>query len=152
MFDLYKKSYLLLAIVGLLALSTYGVAQTTYGSVRGLVTDVQGAAIAHASVVLTEESTHLVRNAETTGAGEYFFSSVAPGHYNIVIDMQGFKKLQRGGILVELGAIATVDVSLQLGSTSETIEVTTSEPLISTATASGGQSIDEQKLQTLPNL
>src|SRR5580704_15787522 len=112
MFDLYKKSYLLLAIVGLLALSTYGVAQTTYGSVRGLVTDTQGAAIAHANVVLTEESTHLVRNAETTGAGEYFFSSVAPGKYAITVDLSGFKKIEQKGIIVELGSIATADLRL----------------------------------------
>jgi hypothetical protein len=150
--NLKRNLYCILLAIATFALATQAEAQTTYGSIRGLVTDTQGAAIAHANVVLTEESTHLVRNAETTGAGEYFFSSVAPGRYAITVDLSGFKKIEQKGIIVELGAIATADLKLELGATSETVEVTATEPLISTATASGGQSFDEQKLQTLPNL
>lgn len=127
-------------------------AQTTYGSIRGLVTDIQGAAISRASVVLTEESTQLVRSAFTTGAGEYFFSSVAPGHYSVVVNVAGFKKAEQRGVVIELGATATVDMKLEIGETSQTVEVTGAEPLINSATASGGQSFDQQKLQTLPNL
>jgi hypothetical protein len=126
-------------------------AQINYGSVRGLAKDTQGAVIPDADVTLTNVGTKLVRTAKTNGAGEYDFTSVTPGDYEVTVTLKGFKVFKEAAT-VDLGATATIDATLQVGSTGETVEVQTSEPLIDTASASGGQSFTAQQLVELPNL
>jgi len=127
-------------------------AQTNYGSVRGRVTDVQGAVTSNANVSLTNTGTQLVRSTRTNDSGDYFFTAVDPGTYTITISNSGFKRVERKGLIVALGATETVDEALEIGSVGETVNVSGTEPLIDTATASGGQVFSEQQVQDLPNL
>jgi trimeric autotransporter adhesin len=127
-------------------------AQTTYGAVRGLAKDPQGAVLPNASVTLTNQGTKLARTTVTSGAGEYSFTSIEPGVYTVSISMTGFKKVENKDITVETGATATIDLTLSLGGASETVEVSTSEPLIDTANANGGQNFNSEQLTELPNL
>jgi len=127
-------------------------AQTNYGGVRGLATDATGAVVAGAVVTLTDESTNISRSAVTTSAGEYTFAAVDPGNYSVTILAPGFTKLTQTHVLVTIGVTTTVDMGMKTGSTAETVEVTAEVPLIDTASASNGQTFDQQKLQTLPNM
>ncbi len=128
-------------------------AQTNYGSVRGLVTDVQNAAVTGAEVTLTSARTHESRKVSTNGSGVYFFGAVDPGVYSVTVDQTGFKTGEAKGILVELGVTTTVDLKLSIGSPSETVDVNVAtEELINRASATNGQLFDERKLQDLPNL
>ena len=68
-----------------LAITTGGRAQTNYGAVRGLAKDVQGAVIADATVTLTNLGTKLARTLKTNEAGEYLFTAIAPGEYDIAL-------------------------------------------------------------------
>jgi hypothetical protein len=140
---------LLLMVVALLALPMH--AQTNYGAVRGLAKDAQGAVIPDAAVTLTNSGTGIVRTGKTNGSGEYLFTQVDPGEYVVEVTLTGFKTFKEA-TTVDLGITATVDAVLQVGSKGETVEVQTSEPLVDTASANGGQVVTEQQLQNLPNL
>ncbi len=126
-------------------------AQSNYGSVRGIVADPAGAALPRAQVSLTAEATKITRTTVSNGSGEYLFSAVDPGTYTVSAELQGFQKIDRKGIVVDSGNIIPLDLSLSVGSETEVIEVTATEPLINSGTSYNGQLIDSQKLQNLPN-
>jgi hypothetical protein len=151
-----KPGFYITALLGVLALfAASGApiqAQTNYGNVRGRVTDPLGAVISNADVSLTNGGTEIVRSTHTNDSGDYFFTAVDPGTYTVAISISGFKKVERKGLIVELGATATVDEKLEVGAAGETIDVTGAAPLIDTATASEGQVFSEQQVEDLPNL
>ncbi|WP_263410106.1 TonB-dependent receptor [Terriglobus tenax] len=139
----------LLAVVALVSSTVLG--QSNYGSIRGIVKDPQGAVIANSTVVLTDEATKIERQTVSNAAGEYSFSAVSPGVYTVRISSDGFSAAQNKGVRVEAGNTLTLDVALALGSSSQTVEVSAVEPLVDNGTSYGGQTIDSQKLTTLPN-
>ncbi|MDP9038238.1 MAG: TonB-dependent receptor [Acidobacteriota bacterium] len=126
-------------------------AQTNYGSVRGIVTDPQGASLARAAVTLTSQSTHLVRTTTTNSGGEYVFSAIEPGPYSLEVQMDGFRTLKNTGVVVETGNTIPLDFKMEVGSTTQNVEVFAAEPVIDSGTSYNGQLIDSQKLTTLPN-
>ncbi|MCU1320600.1 MAG: TonB-dependent receptor plug [Acidobacteriaceae bacterium] len=126
-------------------------AQSNYGAVRGSVTDSQGATVSNAAVTLVSDATKLSRSTVSNGSGEYSFSAVDPGGYSVVVISSGFKKSESRGIVVDSGNTIALDVKLALGSADQTVEVTSAEPVIDSGTSYGGQLIDSQKLQNLPN-
>jgi trimeric autotransporter adhesin len=128
------------------------IAQSYQGGIRGTVTDVSGASISGANVSLTDEATKLVRNAVTTGSGEYVFTAVEPAAYTLSVTGSGFKKYEQTSVRVAAQEFKTIDVSLVLGANTEMVEVLAQNLLIDNTTASNGQEIDTQKLQDLPNL
>ena len=140
----------LLAILFVTSVAT-GMAQSNYGAIRGIVTDVQGASIAGATVVLTSEAKKISRTTISNGGGEYVFNAVDPGTYSVNVTAGNFKKTTQIGLVIDSGNTITVDVKLQLGSTSEVVEVTAAEPIVDNGTSYNGQLIDSQKLQNLPN-
>jgi hypothetical protein len=127
-------------------------AQSFYGNLRGLVTDQAGASVTNAKVSLIDEGTNVSRSAITSGTGEYVFANINPATYTVVVEAQGFKKIERKGILVATQAAVTVDLQLQVGDVNQSIQVTEEVPLIETATASQGTVVERQKLIDLPNL
>lgn len=139
-----------LVILGMVTPSL--LAQTNYGSVRGRVTDAQGAVTSKAEASLTNTGTQLTRSTHTNDSGDYFFTAVEPGTYTLTVTAAGFKTVERKDVVVSLGATVTVDESLEIGAVGETINVNGAEPLIDTATASEGQVFSEQQVQDLPNL
>lgn len=127
-------------------------AQTNTGAVRGEVRDAQGAKVKDATVSLTSLGTKIVRTATTNDAGIYQFSAVDPGDYKVTVSSAGFKTYEVGKATVELAGTATIDAMLQVGGAGEVVEVTAAEPLLDTASASGGQLFSKQQIQDLPNL
>jgi len=127
-------------------------AQSTYGGLRGLVSDPGGAVIANARVTLTNTGTNDARSTLSSGTGEYVFSQVIPAEYTVTVESPGFKKFTRAGVIVETQNQISVDVKLEVGQVTESVLVTEEVPLIETATASQGQVIDRQKMIDLPNL
>jgi len=148
-----NRKYLGWVVLALLlvAMVPSAMAQINYGAVRGLAKDTQGAVIPDAAVTLTNVGTGIARTDKTNGSGEFEFTSVVPGDYAVEVSLKGFKTVKET-TTVDLGATATVDVTLPIGSTGETVEVQTSEPLIDTASASGGQAFTSVQLTELPNL
>src|SRR6266852_659573 len=144
--------HLLASLMVLAAANGSASAQSIYGSIRGLVTDPSSASVAGAKVSLINEGTSEQRSAVSNNLGEYVFSQVIPGTYTVAVETQGFKKVERKGIVLETQNQLTIDLQLQVGNVAESVLVTAETPLIETATASQGQVIDNQKLVDLPNI
>src|SRR6266852_9629291 len=144
--------HLLVSLMVLAAANGSASAQSIYGSIRGLVTDPSSASVAGAKVSLINEGTSEQRSAVSNNLGEYVFSQVIPGTYTVAVESQGFKKVERKGIVLETQNQLTIDLQLQVGNVAESVLVTAETPLIETATASQGQVIDNQKLVDLPNI
>jgi len=127
-------------------------AQSYYGVIRGLVVDQNGGLVVGAKVTMVNEGTSEQRVTTTSGSGEYNFNEVVPTTYTIVCENPGFKKFERRGIVVATQGQVTVDLKLEVGQVTESVEVQELAPLIESSTASQGQVLDNQKLVDLPNL
>src|ERR1051326_4330203 len=124
------------------------------GSITGLVTDPQGGAVPGADVTLTDIATNSKQTSPTNDAGRYNFPVVNPGLYDITVSKTGFKTSKMAQQKVSIGLVLTVNVTLEVGSLSETV-VVTATPLgseLQTANATIGNTIDLKQLELLPNL
>jgi len=120
--------------------------------VRGTITDAQGATITNVLVKLTDQATNVARSTVTSGAGEYVFTAVDPATYSLTVESPNFKRFLRRDLVVPTQETVTADVKLELGATTQTVEVREEVPLLETGNASNGQVLDSQKLTDLPNL
>ena len=104
------------AIILCFAVSPSATAQVNSATLRGTVTDATGAIVEGASVSVESKATNAVRTTLTNGAGEYSISSLQPGLYFIKVTKTGFSTFQQNDFSLEVGAVASVDVALKLGS------------------------------------
>ena len=125
-------------------------AQTTYGAVTGTIIDPSGAAVADAEVALTHVGTSEKRVQSSRPDGLYNFVNLIPGKYRIEAEKVGFKRSSIPDILVEVGQTARIDVALQVGERTETVEVTSQTPLLQAETSSIGQVVEQRKANELP--
>src|SRR5215470_2807739 len=125
-------------------------AQSTGGRIRGTVTDQSGATVATANVVITNQANGSQRDTQTGANGEYMFLEVPVGTYEIEVNQTGFKKYVRKGIVLDLNQILSVDVVLQVGTATETIEVTGAPPLVDTTSTQLGAVVGERAVSELP--
>ncbi|ADV81306.1 TonB-dependent receptor [Terriglobus saanensis SP1PR4] len=137
----------------LLLFIAFGVslAQSNYGALRGIVTDLQGATLPNSEVTLTSQATKLSRKTKSNGAGEYVFNAVDPGKYTITATSSGFRAIEQTGVTVDTGNTLNIDLKLSVGAATDSVEVSAAEPLVDNGTSYNGQMIDSQKLQNLPN-
>src|SRR5437762_11142641 len=99
-------------------------AQLYTGSITGVVQDPTGAVIPNAAVVLTDTDKGLTYTATTDTAGRYVLRSLPPSRYSIRADAAGFRPEVQGGIVITVNQNLTLNFSLQVGQTTEAIEVT----------------------------
>jgi hypothetical protein len=125
-------------------------AQQGTADVGGKVTDTSGAALPGVAMVLTNEESGIVREVTTTGDGSYFISQMVPGRYRITAKLEGFKALERRGVMLSVGQTAAVDLSLEVGTLAETITVTGEAPLIDVTSAEIGGHISAAEIADLP--
>ena len=141
--------FLIPALAVLLAAPLAG-AQSTGGRVRGTVSDPSGASIAAATVTLINEATHATRDVQSGANGEYIFIEVPVGSYEIDATQAGFKKHVRKGVALDLNEVISVDITLQLGSSAERVEVTGAPPVIDTTSTQLGAVVNERSSTQLP--
>src|SRR5437773_2125505 len=121
----------LCALCVLAAATVYAQVQT--GSITGLVADSSGAVLPGATVSLSgEKLIGGIQTQVTDATGSYRFDRLPPGSYRIRFELQGFKTVDRDGILVNASFVATVNAKLEVGSVSETITVTGESPTVDT--------------------
>jgi hypothetical protein len=125
-------------------------AQSTYGSIDGAVTDSSGAAVPDAQVTLTNLGTSEKRTQTTSSDGLYSFVNLFPGRYKVDVEKTGFKRFTRPEVVVEVNQSARIDVTLQVGDVTQTVEVTGETPLLQSETSSLGQVVEERKANELP--
>lgn len=129
------------------ATAAWGQATT---SLRGTVTDSSGAAVPNAKVTLTNSATNVPRHTTTNDTGEYVFSAVLPGTYNLKVEASGFELYSQAGVELLVNSPATQDVRLQVGSTTQTVEVRGKTPLLNQTNASLGQTMGATAIESLP--
>ena len=125
-------------------------AQVEQGRLVGQVSDPQGAILPGAIVKLTNTGTGIVQNAVTNSTGEYVITPVPTGQYTLSVTAPGFATTTTSSIEVQVGEIVREDLKLKVGSSSQTVEVTTAAPLLNTDTATVGQVITNAQLTGLP--
>ena len=123
---LRSKNQLTLPLIVMVLLAVSSPAawpQSVYGRIGGTVTDVSGAAVPNTTMTLTNLATAVKNSMESNSSGEYAFVNVVPGRYKLEAEKNGFKKFLREPIVVEIESGIRVDFALQVGTQSETVEV-----------------------------
>ncbi|HTF36886.1 MAG TPA: carboxypeptidase-like regulatory domain-containing protein, partial [Blastocatellia bacterium] len=96
---------------------------TSTGTVTGQVTDPQGAVVPGADITLLDVGTNTPRKTSTNELGRYTFVNIPPGVYDISVSKTGFKSAKVDGQKIAVGLVRTVDVTLEIGAVSETVQV-----------------------------
>ncbi|HXA51447.1 MAG TPA: carboxypeptidase regulatory-like domain-containing protein, partial [Candidatus Acidoferrum sp.] len=137
-----------LSAVLLCALSC--LAQTSTSEISGTVRDASGAVIPGATVTLTSESTGVVQKQTTTEAGVYAFPAIPVGSYQLRVEAAGFKTLNKANNVVQVNTPLSVDVAMEVGSASESVEVAASAEVLQTTSATLGNVVEQKAVVNLP--
>ncbi len=146
---LFGLAALTLAVFAL-ALPSLVRAQSGTTSLRGTVIDKSGAAIVGANVALTNVAQANQRQTQTSSTGAYEFQALPPGSYVLTIEMTGFRRYERKNLQLLVDSPSTADVTLDIGTTAETVEVSAAAVTLNTADASLGNAFDENQIRQLP--
>lgn len=134
----------------LLLCSALAFAQGERGGFNGTITDASGAAVPGATVAVVDTQTSIETRATTTEAGVYRIPYLQPGSYKITVTKAGFRSSAVEGITLRVAQTLTVDVKLELGAVTESIQVNSAPPLIETGTAEIGRYVSEKEFDTWP--
>jgi hypothetical protein len=130
--------------------ASYALAQQTDASVSGTVTDPTGAHIVSAIVTALNTATGTATPATTNEAGVYTMPGLRPGTYNFTAEHPGFRKSVESGVVLEVGSVITLNLGLELGQTSESVEVKAEAIEVSATSASVGNVVEGKRLLDLP--
>jgi hypothetical protein len=125
-------------------------AQAVYGSILGTVTDPQGAAVAQAKVTITDQNKGTTQEATTNESGNYSVTHLVPDVYSVKVEAQGFKAAEQKDVTVSADVGARIDLALQLGATSESVEVTAEAAQLKTDRADVATTFTERTVESLP--
>jgi hypothetical protein len=123
------------------------------GTVAGTVTDPSGGAVVGATVTLTDTATSIARTETTNDAGRYFFANAVPSKYTVTVNKTGFRVSKLVDQIVSIGASLTLNITMEIGSVAETVEVTvTNGAELQTLNATVGNTVGGELLQNLPSI
>ncbi len=144
------KHNFLIFLVALLLATTPAWSQVGTTSIRGVVTDKTGAVIAAAKVSLNNVGQALTRETSTSSTGEYEFLALPPGSYTLTVQMTGFRKFENKNVQLLVNSPTTVNVTLEVGATNQTVEVSAQAVTLNTTDASLGIAFNEHQVKELP--
>ncbi len=141
---------LLILIFGTLLTAGLGFSQAVNATLVGTVTDSSGGVIMGARVTATEANTGITRSINSNESGNYTFPNLSPGTYTVSAELAGFKKVTRPGVDVLVDSTTRIDLELQPGQVTETLEVNAEATLLQTDRADTGRKIEQVQLANLP--
>lgn len=141
-------SFVLFALSFLAAQNAFG--QAVYGSIVGTVTDSTGAAVPNAKITVTDTGRGVTYTTATNASGNYEQTHLIVGTYRLRAEAQGFQASVQENVRVNVDATTRVDVSLQVGQMTQTIEVTAEVPLLKTERTDVATTFDTKTVQDLP--
>jgi len=144
------NGFLLLLCFLLSSFSLYAQSEVGGATISGVVTDPSGAAVAGAKVTAREQRTGFERSTTTSGDGLYSLVRLPVGLYDLTIEQRGFQPTKRTGISLNVGALATIDVQLAIGTTQEVVSVTADVPIIETTRSQTSNVVNERSVANLP--
>jgi len=146
-----KGLSLISALAFVLLMSSVAFAQAGSSSLRGVVTDSQGRAVAGANVTLTNAQKNFTRAQTTNDDGIYVFTAVPPGTYRLDIEAAGFKKASVSEVHAQIDTPGNFDVQLEVGNVSETVSVIAgADAPINTSDATIGNTFESRRITELP--
>jgi hypothetical protein len=141
-----KPASFLLPAVALIALH----AQTIDTGILGEVRDPTGAALAAATVTITQPATGLSKTVTADSGGHYEVRYLIPGSYAVEVKAPGFRTERQTGIVIQIGQQARIDFALQVGDVVETVEVSSVAPLLQTENSTLGEVVGPERIVNLP--
>jgi len=146
----FTKRKLALLWPGVFLLATSLFAQSTSGTITGLVSDSSGSVVVGATIEAREVVSNRVIKTETSQMGSYTLPGLAPGLYALKVSFSGFKTAELSDVEVRVAQTTTQNVTLQLGQITESVSVTGEAPLISPSSAAVTTTVQNRILQELP--
>ena len=144
------KNCVSVVVLCLVAFVPSGSSQNTGAQLTGSITDPTGAVVPGAEVALTAVDTGVVTQATSNQSGLYSFFNLAGGHYEIKVANKGFRDFVQRGIRIGLNEKARVDIKLELGAETQTIEVTADASALNFETAEQSAGIAPDTVNELP--
>lgn len=125
-------------------------AQTTTGAITGTVMDASGAIVPNVKVTVTNTATNVANGTQSNDSGVYNFPFLPAGNYKLTAEAQGFKKAVLAAFALEVNQTARLDVKLEIGAATESVEVTAVAPTLQTESTQTGAVLSATKLTELP--
>jgi hypothetical protein len=145
-----SRAFLILLLTAIAAMPAFS--QESRATIGGTITDPQGAVVPGAPIQVKNLDTNVVTNATTTDRGVYQVPALNPGMYTVTVTASGFKSLVRNNVELRVGDHVALDLQLEIGQASESVQVTGEAPMLETASASSGTVIDKTSVAALPML
>ncbi len=139
-----------IAVVSVGPIDSWAQGETT-SAILGQITDSTNAAVPGAVVTVIDNDTGLKRSAKTDDAGRFNFPQLKPGSYTVRVEAQGFEPKQAENVVSGLGQKQTVNLTLRVAQSKETVEVTSEAPIINTSNANTSTTLNAPALESLPN-
>lgn len=146
-----KRFYSVLLAVSFSAFTSLSVlAQTSFGTIAGSVTDQTGAAISGATVTVTSKDTGEVHKTVTSGSGGYKLEALGTGNYDVKAEALGFSSSVVDAVVVQPSVITSVSPSLHIGNASDTVEVSSSSEILQTESGEVSATLSSAEISQLP--
>lgn len=130
---------------------TIAAQQGATATLRGTVIDQNGAVLAGANVTATRKSVGTSRTTTTNDSGAFVFTNLPPDSYEVRIQAEGFRaKVSSAPVTLQVGDIATIDATLEVGPGPETVDLIAEMPLVETSSSSVAKVVEERLIQRLP--
>lgn len=136
------------ALIGVMCIPVS--AQVASAELSGTVIDSTGAAVPNAKVTATNAGTNVAHETVSGSNGNYIIPLLQPGEYVVTVEAGGFRKLVQRGLALQINQQAQLDLALQIGEVSESVEVSAQAPLIQSEASSLGTVVGEQLVNQLP--
>ena len=145
------KSSKILGMALFLVVATLSLfAQTTNGRILGTVHDQSGAAVANATVTVTDVQRGATRKLTTDGSGNFVASSLPPSVYTVRAEANGFKTVEHQNVQLEVAQNVSLDFSLSPGTVQQQVVVTSEVPMVNTSNATLGGTLSNEEINDLP--
>ena len=135
-----------------ISLSTVAFGQGERTTITGTVTDNSGAIVVNAAVTIRDSATNIETKTSTNSAGLYFITSLPPGSYDLTVEKSGFEISHVAKIPLTVGLAATMNVTLRVGSVSQSVLVTANAVQLESQTSTMQSTITTRSVEELPNL
>jgi Carboxypeptidase regulatory-like domain/TonB dependent receptor/TonB-dependent Receptor Plug Domain len=145
-----RNTALVVMLLWMICMAVPGIAQVDTGTLVGTITDASGAVVAGAMVTATEIDTATKTSAKTDSDGSFTLRPLKIGRYSVSAEATGFQKEIRQNIVLDVQQTIRLDFKLQVGSVTQTTQVSGEAPLVETETASLGQVVTSRQIEQLP--
>jgi len=132
------------------AVAAFPQAEIGGASLNGTVSDPSGASVAGAKVTVNSPQTGLTRETTSNDSGLYSLPLLPVGTYDVTVKAEGFKLFKRTGVSLSVGAVATVDVPLEVGTSQETVSVNAEVPVVETTRSQTSTTVTTRQVSDLP--